>query len=179
MAPSTIRIPRPHGHRAALWPLVFAWTLPTNLLGHAAGWIASRGRGGHRIEAAAARATVYPVRIAWLGRRVVAVTLGNAILWHEPSFPEVRFRRLMLAHELAHTRQHDVLGPLYLPCHLVAQGISALTWLVRRTGRDPVHARNALENRWICLGFDAVYEIDRGERLDEVDVEELLRTLGA
>jgi hypothetical protein len=106
---------------------------------------------------------------------VRAVTLGHAIL-HQPGFFEGRRGRLILAHELAHTRQHDVLGPLYLPLHILAQLVSALLWTVSRVpDSDAVHAHNPLEETWICLGARAYKQLARGERWRETDVDEYLR----
>ena len=55
------------------------------------------------------------------------MTIGHAIL-HRPGVLDgpSTASRLTLAHELAHTRQHDRLGPLYLPLHILSQAASAL-----------------------------------------------------
>jgi hypothetical protein len=106
--------------------------------------------------------------LSWVG----GITLGHAILLAPKYCGDGVHARLVLAHELAHTRQHDVLGPLYLPLHLVAQIASALAWVVAPVeGSDPVHAHNALEQRWLFLGHSAIDELARGERMsgDERD----------
>ena len=118
----------PARRRGALVAAVRAlWTLPTNLLGHLAGLLVSGGRLPRRVGGAAAVGWLYPIRDGLGLNWVAAVTLGHAIL-HRPGVvdgPTVA-ARLTLAHELAHTRQHDLLGPLYLPLHILAQTVSAL-----------------------------------------------------
>jgi hypothetical protein len=136
--------------------LRWIWTLPTNLLGHAAGLLVS-GRAPRRVGGRAAVGWLYPIRgglgLDWVG----AVTLGHAILFR-PGMLEGRGRsaRLTLAHELAHTRQHDWLGPLYLPLHLLAQAASAaLSWRRGPPVVSRVHDRNPLEQTFICLAAGA------------------------
>ncbi|MES1208164.1 MAG: DUF4157 domain-containing protein [Pseudomonadota bacterium] len=127
------------------------WTLPTNLLGHAAGLLVS-GRQPLRVGGPAARGWLYPIRdgigLDWVG----AVTLGHAIL-HRPGLLDTGTvaARLTLAHELAHTRQHDRLGPLYLPLHILAQTLSALLSIGRPVAFTRVHDRNPLEQSWIAI----------------------------
>lgn len=147
-----------HLHRApprsrALWTRALRglWTLPTSLLGHLAGWLAS-GRRGRRVGGPAAVGWLYPIRdglgLDWVG----AVTIGHAIL-HRPGLLDsgTLSARLTLAHELAHTRQHDRLGPLYLPLHILAQATSALLSIGRPVRESRVHDRNPLEQRWIAI----------------------------
>jgi hypothetical protein len=114
----------------------------------------------------------------WVG----AVTLGHVIL-HRPGLfvdPAAgRAGRCVLAHELAHTRQHDVLGPLYLPAHVLAQSLSALVAaLAPGPIRSAVHDWNPLEHTFICLGASAYGELARGARLPEADVERYLARFG-
>lgn len=177
MSPSTIRFPPPRSRHPLVRVLRFLWTLPTNLVGHAAGVLVSRGRPARRIAGPAAVATLYPIRLPGV-RAIGAVTLGNAILYDPALLDDSVLGRLLLAHELAHTRQHDVLGPLYLPAHIVAQLVCAVLYLIRPAGRDPVHGRNPLEQRWLCLGFDACFELAEGHRLDIDERERLLREFG-
>jgi hypothetical protein len=132
------------------------WTLPTNLLGHAAGLLVSGGRLPRRVGGPAAVGWLYPIRrglgLDWVG----AVTLGHAIL-HRPGMldgPSLR-ARLTLAHELAHTRQHDFLGPLYLPLHALAQLGSAVLSLGHPPVVSRVHDHNPLEQTLICLSAGA------------------------
>ena len=155
------------------------WTLPTNLVGHLAGLLVS-GRWPRRVGGAAATGWLYPIRPGWGLDWVGAVTLGHAILYRPglldvPTLPA----RLTLAHELAHTRQHDWLGPLYLPLHILAQSVSALVSCCRR-GRpvvSRVHDHNPLEQTFICIAAGAT----RGPlpRSEGVDTEELLEAFGA
>ena len=67
-------------------------------------------------------------------------------------------QRLTLAHELAHTRQHDRLGPLYLPMHILAQAVSALLSLGGRPIVSRVHDRNPLEQTFICISAGATHD---------------------
>ncbi len=100
----------------------------------------------------AARGWLYPIRdglgLDWVG----AVTIGHAIL-HRPGLLDsgTVAARLTLAHELAHTRQHDRLGPLYLPLHILAQTLSALLSIGRPVSFTRVHDRNPLEQSWIAI----------------------------
>jgi len=177
MRPSTIRFPPPRSRNPLVRPLRFLWTLPTNLVGHAAGLAVSLGRPARRVEGPAAVATLYPIRIPGV-RAIGAITLGNAVLYDPALLDESLLGRILLAHELAHTRQHDILGPLYLPAHIVAQLVCAALYLIRPAGRDPIHGRNPLEQRWLCLGFDACFELAEGQRLDPEARERLLEAFG-
>jgi hypothetical protein len=151
------------------------WTLPTNVVGHLAGWIASGGRFPRRVRGPAATGWLYAIRpgigLDWVG----AVTLGHAIL-HRRGFLDGDDlpARLTLAHELSHCRQHDWLGPLYLPAHIVAQAASALLSLGRPVTVSRVHDRNPLEQTFICLGAGAT----RGPLPGGVDEEDFLRHFG-
>src|SRR4051794_38857215 len=104
-----------------LWRL---WTLPTNVIGHLAGVLASGGL-PERVSGPAARAWLSRIPrgrgLDWVG----GGPLGPAILYRPARF-DGRVGRVILAHELAHTRQHDWLGPPYLPLHIIAQTTSAL-----------------------------------------------------
>ena len=84
------------------------------------------------------------------------MTLGHAIL-HRPGMIDggALHARLTLAHELAHTRQHDRLGPFYLPLHALAQAASALLSIGRPVVVSRVHDRNPLEQTFICLSAGA------------------------
>jgi len=151
MLPGHLRRARPRSRAAWVRALRGIWTFPTNLLGHLIG-LAVAGRRPRRAGGPAAVGWLYPIRpgigLDW----VVAVTIGQAILYSRgvldgPSLPA----RLTLAHELAHTRQHDRLGPLYLPLHILAQATSALLSLGRPVVFSRVHDRNPLEQRWISI----------------------------
>ena len=151
-----------------------AWTLPTNLVGHLAGLIVS-GRRPTRMRGGAASGWLYPIRpgigLDWVG----AVTLGHAIL-HRPGLLDGRGlrARLTLAHELCHCRQHDWLGPLYLPLHILAQAASALLSLGRPVTISRVHDRNPLEQTFICLAAGAT----RAPLPSSVDAEDFLSAFG-
>jgi hypothetical protein len=169
-----VRWPRP---RSRAWParvVRAAWTLPTNLLGHLAGLIVSGGR-GRRVGGGAARAWVYAIRpglgLDWVG----AVTLGHAILARPGMLDGADLHaRLTLAHELAHTRQHDWLGPLYLPLHILSQATSAALSLGRNPVVSRVHDHNPLEQTFICLAAGAT----RPPLPGGLDVEVFLAAFG-
>jgi hypothetical protein len=170
------RFPRPRRREPLVRGLRFLWTLPTSVLGHLAGLLVS-GRPGRRVQGPAAVGWLYPIRaglgLDWVG----AVTLGHAILYR-PGFLDAGTprARLTLAHELAHTRQHDCLGPFYLPLHALAQAVSALVSLARggRPRLSRVHDHNPLEQTFICLSAGAVDE----SLFDWTDLETYLATFG-
>jgi hypothetical protein len=143
------------------------WTAPTNLIGHLAGLLVS-GRRPQRVRGRAAHAWLYPIRpglgLSW----VAAVTLGHVVLYR-PGMFDGRVGRMILAHELAHTRQHDWLGPLYLPLHILAQTVSALLSIGGPPRHSRVHDNNPLEQTFICLGASAYHLLASGERLPETD----------
>ncbi|HVZ75230.1 MAG TPA: hypothetical protein VHJ20_22775 [Polyangia bacterium] len=149
-----IRWPRPRA-KAPVARLVRAlWTAPTNLLGHAAGALVGRDR--RRVGGPAARAWVYVIRrglgLDWVG----AVTLGHVILARPGLLDgDGELARLTLAHELAHARQHDWLGPLYLPLHALAQLVSAMLSFGRAPRVSRVHDHNPLEQTFICISAGA------------------------
>jgi hypothetical protein len=153
------------------------WTLPTNLVGHLAGVIVSGGR-ARRVGGPAAVGWLYPIRpglgLDWVG----AVTLGQAILYRPRLLDGDDLRaRLTLAHELAHTRQHDWLGPLYLPAHALCQAASAVVSVLtsRPAVVSRVHDWNPLEQTFICLAAGATREA----LPDEFDAEGFLAAFGA
>ena len=131
------------------------WTAPTTLVGHGLARLAGCGP-PERVGGNASRAWLYrlpPGRFRGLG----AITIGHAIV-AEPGLL-ARHGRWLVAHELAHTRQHNWLGPVYLPAHALFQLLSALIYLARPVARySPVHAYNPLERTFICVPFDAIAE---------------------
>lgn len=173
---ATLRSPTPRSRHPAVVALRSLWTLPTNAFGHAVGAVASGSRGRPvRSPFAAGRVYFLPEP---LGRWIGGLALGHAILLSS-RYREGIGGRVVLAHELAHTRQHDVLGPLYLPLHIAAQLVSSLLWLRRPVpGSTPVHAYNPLEQRFLFLGAGAIAELLRGERLASAELEAMLRSLG-
>jgi hypothetical protein len=167
--------PRPRRNGALVRAARALWTLPTNLLGHLAGWLASGGRMPRRVGGPAAVGWLYPIRdglgLSWVG----AVTLGHAILYRPGVVdgPTIA-ARLTLAHELAHTRQHDLLGPLYLPLHILAQGLSALLTRGRPVSVSRVHDLNPLEQTFIAISSSALYT----PRTSDDDVADVLADFG-
>jgi hypothetical protein len=127
------------------------WTAPTTMAGHAIARLAGCGR-PQRIGGPAARAWLYRLpegRLKGFG----AIAVGHAIIVE----PELLARRgvWLLAHELAHTCQHDWLGPFYLPLHGLLQVLSAVIYFILGGGPySPVHAYNPLERLFICVPVD-------------------------
>ncbi len=157
-----LELPRPRVSPPAPWSWLWAsWLTPTILLGHLVGLLVSTGR-RKWIAGPAAFAWLYEIRpgigLDW----VVAVTLGHVIL-HRRGVFEGQRGQLILAHELAHTRQHDWLGPLYLPLHILAQTASALVSLGHRPRHSRVHDHNPLEQTFICLGASGYGPLARGQ----------------
>jgi hypothetical protein len=141
---------RRHG---AIGALRSAWTAPTNLIGHALARLLGCGR-PQLIGGEATRASLYCLPAgrltAWR-----AVAIGHVIIV-EPALL-AKHGRWLLAHELSHTRQHDWLGPIYLPAHATLLVLSAVISLFRPVARfSPWHAYNPLERILICVPIDAL-----------------------
>ena len=178
-----VRLPRPRPRLPLpLAALRALWALPTNVIGHAAGVLVSVGghAGRRRVRGPAASAWLYRIRpgigLDWVG----AVTLGHVVLYRGGMFDGYA-GRLVLAHELAHTRQHDWLGPLYLPLHILAQATSALLSLGRPPHHSRVHDRNPLEQTFIALGASAYEPLARGAPVHAaagVDADAMLQAFG-
>ncbi len=138
----------------------WVWTLPTNLIGHLVGLLACR-RLPRRLKGPACNAWLYVLPQGSRLRRVGAVAIGHAVL-AESAFISGSRGRWVLAHELSHTRQHDWLGPTYLPLHVLCQIVSVVVnraWPV--TGFSPVHAYNPLERTLLHVPFDVLRESDQ------------------
>jgi hypothetical protein len=130
-----------------------AWTAPTTLIGHAVGWLLGCRRPEH-VGGQATDAWLYrlPARRfeGWSG-----IAIGHVIIV-EPAFLAVHGRWL-LAHELSHTRQHDWLGPTYLPVHAMLLFLSMVMFFFRPVAKfSPWHAYNPLERVLICVPIDAI-----------------------
>jgi hypothetical protein len=152
---SRLRAPGPRSRHPLAVGLRALWTLPTNLLGHAVGLALCR-RPPRRLRSPAASGWLYAIPAGSRFDGLGAVALGHAIV-HASDFLAGERGRLALAHELSHVRQHDWLGPLYLPLHALAQLASALLYLARpRRDCTPQHAYNPLEQSFLCVGFDVL-----------------------
>jgi len=139
--------------RGALWRL---WLAPTNLMGRVVAlFLGCEDQGSVGGEMSPARLFFFPgERYRGLG----AIALGHVIL-AERTFLSGDRGSWVLAHELSHTRQHDILGPFYLPLHGVAQLLSCLISLLRPVrGYPPMHAYNPLERSFLCVPFDELVE---------------------
>jgi hypothetical protein len=137
----------------AIGALRRAWTAPTNLVGHAMARILGCGR-PQPIGGEATRASLYCLPAgrltAWR-----AVAIGHVIIV-EPGLL-ARHGRWLLAHELSHARQHDWLGPVYLPAHAMLLALSAVISFFFPLARySPWHAYNPLERILICVPIDAL-----------------------
>jgi hypothetical protein len=174
MLAGELRRPRPRSIAAPLRLARALWTLPTNLLGHLCGLVVSGGARPRRVAGAAAVGWLYTIRDGLGLDWVAAVTLGHVIL-HRPGVldGETPSARLTLAHELAHTRQHDRLGPLYLPLHILAQAASALLTRRRPVVISRVHDLNPLEQTCISVPVSATRM-----SLDDPLVAEILADFG-
>lgn len=152
-----VSIPRP---RSRFFPLMLArwlWTLPTNLIGHGVCLLACR-RLPRRLRGLAGNAWLYVLPEGSRLRRVAAVAIGHVVL-AEASFVSGYRGRWVLAHELSHARQHDWLGPAYLPLHVLCQGVSVvLSGLRPVSGMTPCHAYNPLERLILHVPFDVLLE---------------------
>ncbi len=161
-----IRIAVPTARRrGAIGALRRVWTAPTNLIGHAtARMVGARTR--QRIGGAATTASLYCLPAgrltAWR-----AVAIGHVIIV-EPALL-AKHGRWLLAHELSHARQHDWLGPAYLPVHATLLFMSAVMSLFRPfAGLSPWHAYNPLERVLICVPIDAVAVPPQGALAQDV-----------
>lgn len=150
------------------------WTLPTNMVGHAVGFLITRAM-PQRIGGPAASASLYRLRSSPLARELGAIAIGNVIL-AENHFVSGPRGRWVLAHELSHTRQHAWLGPFYLPVHLVFQIISALASLIRPVVNFPAqHAYNPLERLILYVPFDVLVD---PARISDRDRNRILEAFG-
>jgi len=119
-----------------------------------------------RLDSHATRAWLYVLPEDRWFSRWGAVTLGHAVLASRRSISGER-GRWVLAHELSHTRQHDWLGPAYIPAHLLFQLISIGLFLVRPVpGCTARHAYNPLERVFLDVPFDVLFRSDRRRAAD-------------
>jgi hypothetical protein len=174
-AQGTIRWPserRAHG-----W-LRSVWTAPTTVVGHALGLALSR-RAPLRVRGPAAAGWFYPLGPNVPTERMTAITIGHAILYRPDKISGLE-GRLILAHELAHTRQHDVLGPLYLPVHAIAEAISvaATHAFGGADGARAVHVHNLMEQTFICLPASACRAVASGKESCPAGTDAYLCRLG-
>ena len=164
---AAIRLPVPTARRGGLrGALRSVWTAPTTLVGFAAAAMTGCGK-AERIGSDAARAWLFRLPAGRL-RGFRAIAIGHVIIVQESVLE--RHGAWLLAHELSHTRQHDWLGPAYLPAHAVLQLVSILIYLVRPLAKyAPSHAYNPLERRFMCVPIDALVDPPRaGEPFDSV-----------
>jgi hypothetical protein len=144
-----------------------AWTAPTNLVGHAI----ARTLGCGRPQAIGGEATCAFLYCLPAGRLTAwrAVAIGHVIIAERDLL--ARHGRWLLAHELSHARQHDWLGPIYLPAHATLLALSALISLFRPLASfSRWHAYNPLERVLICVPIDtlAVPPPPQGALADEI-----------
>jgi hypothetical protein len=152
-----VSIPRPRSRFLPLLAARWVWTLPTNLIGHAVGLLACR-QPPRRLAGPAGKAWLYVLPRGSRLRRVAAVAIGHAVV-ADSSFISGTRGRWVLAHELSHARQHDWLGPAYLPLHGLCQVASVLlTWVKPVPGFSALHAYNPLERLLLHVPFDVLLE---------------------
>lgn len=146
--------------RTAFQILLVVWRLPTNIFGHAAGFLFS----GFKFPERLGGANLYCGTLKVPGFRG-AIVFGDCILYREGFFDGLQ-GRIVLAHELAHVPQHLRLGPFYLPCHIISQLLSAIiSYLTNR--KVSFHDYNFLENVYISLPADAYLLLTRLHCKDE------------
>jgi hypothetical protein len=137
----------------AIGALRRAWTAPTNLVGHSIARMIACGT-PQPIGGEATHAFLYCLPAGRL-KAWRAVAIGHVIIVERDLL--ARHGRWLLAHELSHARQHDWLGPIYLPVHALLLTLSALISLFRPLAHvSPWHAYNPLERVLICVPIDAL-----------------------
>lgn len=84
------------------------------------------------------------------------MTLGDVIVC-TAGVTEGAGSRQLLSHELAHVRQHRLLGPFYLPAHALAQVVSmGLHRLYPIEDVSPQHSRNPLEEQLLAVPYSMI-----------------------
>jgi hypothetical protein len=130
-----------------------AWTAPTTLIGHALARLSGCGR-PQRVGGRATSAWLYRLP-AGRFNGLSGIAIGHVIIV-EPAFL-AEHGRWLLAHELSHTRQHDWLGPAYLPVHAILLFLSMVMFFFRPLAKfSPWHAYNPLERILICVPIDVI-----------------------
>jgi hypothetical protein len=151
--------------RGAIAALRSVWTAPTNLIGHAT----ARMLGCRKPQRIGGRATSASLYCLPAGRLTAwrAVAVGHVIIV-QPTLL-AKHGRWLLAHELSHARQHDWLGPIYLPVHATLLFLSAVMSLFRPLPKfSRWHAYNPLERVLICVPIDAIAAPPEGAVADDV-----------
>jgi hypothetical protein len=130
-----------------------AWTAPTTLIGYATARLLGC-RKPQRIGGQATSAWLYRLPTGrFNGWRAVAI--GHVIIVEPALLAE--HGRWLLAHELSHARQHDWLGPTYLPVHATLLFISMVMSSFHPLAKfSPWHAYNPLERILICVPIDVL-----------------------
>src|SRR5260370_28429470 len=130
-----------------------AWTAPTSLIGHGVAWLLRCGT-PQRVGGHATRAWLYCLP-AGRFESLRGIAIRHVIIL-EPAFLAAH-GRWVLAHELAHTRQHDWLGPTYLPVHAMLLFLSMVIFFFRPVSRlSPVHVYSPHDRRLICVPIDVI-----------------------
>jgi hypothetical protein len=153
-------VPRPRSRFLPFLVARWVWTLPTNLIGHTVGCLACR-RLPRRLKGPAGAAWLYLLPVGSLLRRAGVVAIGHVVL-AESTFVSGDRGRWVLAHEMSHSRQHDWLGPAYLPLHVLFQVMSIVLNRVRPVqGVSALHAYNPLERILLHVPFDVLLEAEK------------------
>ena len=150
--------------------------MPTGFVGRFAAALVTSGE-GIPVQGALTRAKLYPLCRSWAS--LGAIALGDIVLY-SPAFLRRHDAAAVIAHELAHTQQHHVLGPFYLPLHGIAQSISAILSLLHRgpVQHSRVHDFNPLEQTFIHIGVGCIAPLARGELLSAERRDELYALYG-
>ena len=131
----------------------WVWTVPTTLIGHATARLLGC-RNPQRIGGQATNAWLYCLP-AGRFKSWRAVAIGHVIIVEPALLAE--HGRWLLAHELSHARQHDWLGPTYLPAHAVLLFLSMVMFSFRPVAKfSPWHAYNPMERVLICVPVDVI-----------------------
>jgi len=129
------------------------WTAPTNLIGHSTARLLGC-RKPQRIGGQATSAWLYVLPTGRF-KSWRAVAIGHIIIVEPGLLAE--HGRWLLAHELSHARQHDWLGPTYLPVHATLLFLSTVMFFFRPIAKfSPWHAYNLLERVLICVPIDVI-----------------------
>jgi len=150
------RISTPAARRnGAFRAIRWVWTVPTILIGHVTARLLGC-RNPQRIGGQATNAWLYRLP-AERFKSWRAVAIGHVIIV-EPAFL-AEHGRWLLAHELSHARQHDWLGPTYLPVHAVLLFLSIVMFSFRPVAKfSPWHAYNPMERVAICVPVDVIVD---------------------
>ncbi len=142
------------------------WTLPTTLVGRAVARVLSASPPA-RVSSDLATGYLCELPESSYAGLSGCVTLGDVIVCTSGAVRGPN-GQLLLAHELAHVRQHQLLGPLYLLMHASAQVLSMMLHQIRPTeGISRVHSRNPLEEQLIAVPYSTLHRSSTSHHIAE------------